>query len=1225
MRSFRCSRTWSLISGFALIGLIACATRQRVPSLQTPIEGSLDLRLRDNPRLPGRPDQPDEAHRYYLTKRLGPDGTPADLARQYRLAVDRMERMPRYSTRARRFLPSLEDARRLKGSRQFLQQNLLTTWTALGPGNIGGRTRVLQIHPSKPEVMVSGGVSGGIWKTEDGGQSWRAVADLLPNIAVNSLAMDPSNPDVLYAGTGEGYFRELVRGTGLPLRGEGIFKSEDGGDSWILLESTANPDFHWVNDLIVSRHDSRRVYAATRTGVWRSQDSGHSWARILAAENITGGCLDLAVRTDASTDYLFASCGTFEQAAVYRSIQPEADSPWEVVLTEPGMGRTSLAIAPSRQDTLYALSASYLPGPAGRFEGGLHAVFRSDQGGAAGTWRTTVRNTSPGKLNTLLLANPLTANYRLCGLAENDSYSNMGWYANVIAVDPTNPEIVWAGGVDLFRSDDGGISWGPVSHWAESPPSAHADQHVVVFHPEYDGSTNRTMFLGGDGGLWRTDNALAARSLAAASPCSSSYSQVKWTSLNHGFGVTQFYHGVPFPDGRSYLGGTQDNGTILGSDTLGPDGWIHILGGDGGYVAVDFSDPRIVYAETQYFYLRKSTDGGRTFASATNGVTEPHSNFLFIPPFVMDPNDPKRLWAGGRSIWRTSDGAALWQQAGQKLSNTAMVSAIAVAPSDSDRVLVGRNDGFIHRQDQARTSTGDSVWPSVLPRAGFVTWLAFDPADASIAYAAYAEFGGQHVWKSADGGRTWEPIDGIGQASLPDIPVHAIAIDPNHPEHLYVATDLGVFTSRTGGQEWAVENTGFSNAVTESLCLHTRPGAEPELYAFTHGRGAWRVPLASDAIPPPCSPERWIAHVTPAGVAYTTTILATNLGKDTAQADLVAYDEDGTYRATAGLRAGPGETVSHRAELLFSGKPVSHFGICGPLSMPVTAVYRSTDEAAVSAHVPESSARGRSFLLYPAEWDVVFEGIAVVNLGANPSRIEAASLDAQGKESQRIALHPGLAPRAKHVALLSNLLSDFRGAAVRIESSEPATLLVLRGTHGGTRPAVLYQTQPVTRGEDGPGPVGPCTPERWVLHVTPADSGFDTTVFTTNLGASDALLELLPYLADGSRLNSVLLRILAGHSLISRSVELFSGQPASHFGVCAPPSTQVTSAYRSLWGASASAHALQTSALSRQFLFYPGDWESVYDGAAIINRGAEAARVQAVLLNAAGAEAGASL
>ncbi|MCP4655555.1 MAG: hypothetical protein GY856_09070, partial [bacterium] len=295
---------------------------------------------------------------------------------------------------------------------------------------------------------------------------------------------------------------------------------------------------------------------------------------------------------------------------------------------------------------------------------------------------------------------------------------------------------------------------------------------------------------------------------------------------------------------RRYFGGTQDNGVILGSDEDGVDGWSIILGGDGGYSAVDPENPNILYTETQWVDIHKSTDGGRSFTPATTGITEPWSNFLFITPLTMDPSNARRLWTGGGSLWRTTNGAASWTQASAPLSTTAQVSAIAVAPSDPDRVVVGLSDGTIHRSDQALHTGASSEWPASRARAGgWVSYLAFDPDDADVVYATYTTFGGKHVFTSTDGGASWQQIDGNGPRRLPNIPVHSIVVDPTDPRRLYVGTDLGVFVSTTGGRRWAVESTGFAHAVTESLAIVTRPNGRAWLFAFTHGRGAWRVEL----------------------------------------------------------------------------------------------------------------------------------------------------------------------------------------------------------------------------------------------------------------------------------------------------------------------------------------------------------------------------------------------
>jgi len=400
--------------------------------------------------------------------------------------------------------------------------------------------------------------------------------------------------------------------------------------------------------------------------------------------------------------------------------------------------------------------------------------------------------------------------------------------------------------VDLFRSDDGGRTWGLANYWwagelGAKAGFAHSDQHALVFHPRYDGAGNQILFVAGDGGVYRTANARAAVARGAAAPCGPAGLAVTWTSLDHGFGVAQFYHGAVFPDGRSYLGGAQDLGTIRGGDAEGPEGWRQVIGRDGGYVAIDPANPNVVYAESERLSFVKSTDGGNTFAPAAGGIA---GTFDYIVPFTLDPQDPRRLWLGGDSLWRSDDGAASWSRASPVLGQNGfdLVSAIAVSPQDSRRVLAGTAQGTIQRSDDALAGFPGAPWTAVRPREGFVSSLVFDPRDSAVVYATYATFGGSHVWKSTDGGTTWRSLDGSGAGALPDLPGHVLAVDPRHAERLYLGTDLGVFVSLDGGATWAVEDAGFPHVVTESLAVVSGP-AGVSLFAFTHGRGAWKIRL----------------------------------------------------------------------------------------------------------------------------------------------------------------------------------------------------------------------------------------------------------------------------------------------------------------------------------------------------------------------------------------------
>jgi hypothetical protein len=806
----------------ALLGCTATSSPQR-PSYE-------------EERIPyGAPDKADE---YARLKRLG-ERTDLNPPLLYEQAQNELQSMRAWSVTLDRERPSR--AKRGFAGEGAAADATLARWSWLGPGNIGGRTRTLVIDPQQTTTMYTGGVSGGVWKTTDGGAAWRPTGDTLANIAINSLVMDPHNNNRLYAGTGEGYFRETVRGTSLPLRGGGIFVSTDAAESWSILESTRNSDFHFVNDLFVSSVDSNRIYAATRTGVFRSSDAGQSWKQVLTV-SASGGCLDLVARPGAGSDYLYVSCGTLGQATVYRHTDAATDAAWSSVLSETNMGRTTLAVAPSNPDVVYALSASNVSAPGG-FNQGLLAVFRSNQAGAAGSWQAVVKNTNPDRLSTLLLTNPVAASEVECKFSNQNQFVTMGWYCNTIAVDPTNPNRVWAAGVDLFRSDDGGASWGVASYWwanRTTPSYVHADQHAIVFHPNFDGITNNTLFAANDGGIFKTNEATDPVQRGTTALCNPDNGQIAWQQISGNLGITQFYHGAVFPNGREYIAGAQDNGTLLGRDTTGANGWTPIAGGDGSYLAINPQTPSTFYVSSQGAYILKTEDGGATFKPATAGLTD---QFLFITPLMIDRETPQVLWTGGRKLWRTDNAGANWTAASTTLGTTGQVSAIAVSGT---RVLAGTSNGFIYRNDNARLATPTTAWPGAQPREGFVSSITHDPHDANVVYATFAGFGGQHVWKSTNGGVSWAPLDGEGDGQIPDIPVHSLVVDPYRTERLFIGTDLGVMVSIDGGAHWMTEADGMPHAVTEWLVIADAPEGR-SLYAFTHGRGVWRTKLPAQA------------------------------------------------------------------------------------------------------------------------------------------------------------------------------------------------------------------------------------------------------------------------------------------------------------------------------------------------------------------------------------------
>jgi photosystem II stability/assembly factor-like uncharacterized protein len=782
-------------------------------------------------------DQPSEAMAYYVNRRMGP------IATRNPAMVNRLQNGP---LDPRLYLTAIAAARSTPGivsGTGAIVANAapgatLGSWSPIGPNNQGGRTRQILIDPTNPNIMFAAAVGGGVWKSTNGGTSWTVLTDLLiPNIAVTALAFQPNNTQVLYAGTGEGYFN------GDAIRGAGIFISPDGGTTWTQLASTNNTNFQYVQDIVVSPRNTQRIYATTRAGLYRSNDGGATWTQLVNGAAVNG-CMDIAMQVNRITGFVFASCGTFAQATIYRALDTNTSS-FAAVFTTANMGRTSLAIAPSNEDYIYAMAASI---GAGNYEDGLLGVFRSTSNGGSGTWTTQVSNTNPNVLNTLLLTNPIF-NYTSC--VGGSFFFNQGWYDNVIAVDPLDPNRVWVGGIDLFRSDDGGANWGLASYWwSQGVPGfgasyAHADNHAITFHPNYNGTSNKIMYVGSDGGIFRTNDARANTGTTEANVCTvPAAGAVTWTELNNGYVTTQFYQGTSYPDGNSYMGGTQDNGTWYG--TTSSLAWAQINGGDGGYTALDtLGTPLIaddvVFNEFTGLSLIKSTTGPfGIFNDAVAGISDPF--FGFIAPYIMNTSNRQQMWMGGGFIWRSTNQAASWVQASAITPGVGSVSGVAASPTDPNKVIVGMSDGYILFNTAALSATSATNWAFTRPRTTGITSLAFDPNNSNVAWATYATFSGQSVYQSTNSGATWTLKPGTGVNVLPLVPAFCVVVDPADSNRIYVATDIGVFTSIDGGSNWFKEITNFANVSTEWLAISTTGGRK--LTAFTHGRGAWQTAIA---------------------------------------------------------------------------------------------------------------------------------------------------------------------------------------------------------------------------------------------------------------------------------------------------------------------------------------------------------------------------------------------
>ncbi|WP_143085081.1 hypothetical protein [Pseudoalteromonas denitrificans] len=797
--------------------------------------------------------KPNEAAEFFNSKRM-PIGMKTLPVEKYDTARLLMQKQPHYDLAAQSFVLPQENG--LYRSSVAANDNV-DRWEELGPGNVGGRTRAILFHPDTPDMMYTAGVAGGVWKTTDAGENWQPLDDLMTHLAVTTLNFEPGNPDVIYAGTGEGF-----RYTGI-MRGNGIFVSSDAGISWDSIKSTVNnSDFHFIYRIAVSHNNPKTMYVASNGGLFKTENAGTDWTKLIDAADFSVeagdrifpvGCLDIELRTDKDVDYLVAACGN-HTAPSKVLISKDAGATWNVTIDSliegnEDFGRIEVALSPSNQDSVYALVVDDKTSA-------LHSLFRSMDGGE--TWTTQVsRDSRPEEAP--IARSMLGYTYadgvinEQCWGGGNAIGTGQGWYDLTLAVDPSDAERVWVGGVDVLRSDNGGKNFGIASQWWLDPDDeryVHADNHVIAFHPDYDGTTNKTMYIGNDGGVQRTLDAQGNVFAVVSDMCHLMYSTwnddnsigyaqeeyIKFENMNNGYAVTQFYHGGVASDGSKYAAGAQDNGTQMGTETNGQV-WAEIRGGDGGYTSIDPTNSDIIYSSYVYNSLQVSYDSGQTWNEAS--VQGEDAGFRFIAPHILDVNKPERLWTGGNYIWRTDDRGQKWTRASSAMPEGSSITAFGIATGDSDHVLVGTSRGYIVRSQEASSAAEATQWHPAQPVQGNVSSIAFDPNNSQIAYATYSTFGVNHIWKSENGGISWKAIDNLAQMNgIPDIPVHSIVVDPSDSKRLYVGTDLGLFVSFDGGDNWVVENTDFANVMTEHLTI-----VDNQLYAFTHGRGVFRVQL----------------------------------------------------------------------------------------------------------------------------------------------------------------------------------------------------------------------------------------------------------------------------------------------------------------------------------------------------------------------------------------------
>jgi Secretion system C-terminal sorting domain len=637
-----------------------------------------------------------------------------------------------------------------------------------------GRIRTIMVDsldPTRKTVWV-GSVAGGLWKTTDINASpanWQPANDLLSNLAIADICQDPTNGNIMYFATGESYFN------GDAVQGIGVFKSTDHGVTWNLLSSTTS----YVNGTRILCDYQGNVYLATSgNGLLRSTNGGTSWTTITPSGLSTRIC-DLEITSTATASRLHVVAGIFSVQAYRYTDNPATASSadWSTPST-PFPSFSHRAEITVSGNTLYAL-----PVDANKQ---VPTIYKSVDGGA--NWTPTNGQPTTGWA------------------------SGQGWYALSAAINPNNSNECIVGGLDCYKTTNGGDSWTKISAWVGTAGQyVHADQHDIAW---YDGG-NKLLFAC-DGGIhYSTDGGTTIR------------------DRNVGLRVKQFYSVAIHPTSTNYfLAGAQDNGNHqLNNPGLGAS--VEVIGGDGAYVDIDQDEPQFQYGAYVYNTYRRSTNGGANWGSVT------FSSLIgqFINPFDYD-NLGNKLYAsynnGTYLRWENPQTGSTSNIISIPSFNNAPVAAVHVSPFTPNQVYFGTTSGRIVKvtnADQA-TPVDVNITGGTMP-AGYLNCVNTGSSDQFLV-VCYSNYNTNNIWVSTDGGANWTTVDG----NLPNMPVNWAMFHPDTDSKMIIATEAGVWeTDLLNGASTAwVPSTGFPSVRTDMLQYRA---SDRLVAAGTHGRGVW--------------------------------------------------------------------------------------------------------------------------------------------------------------------------------------------------------------------------------------------------------------------------------------------------------------------------------------------------------------------------------------------------
>jgi photosystem II stability/assembly factor-like uncharacterized protein len=730
---------------------------------------------------------------------------------------------PTTSRRSSRFRMAAWAALLLASAAPALAQDALTPqdlaalqWREVGTAAPSGRITRFAVHPTDQRIIYAASASGGLWKTVNGGTSWKPIFEKQNTVSMGVVTLDPNDPNTIWVGTGE---QNSVRSSQY---GDGVYRSKDGGETW---EHMGLKESRHIGRILIDPQDSNTIYVAALGSLWgpneerglyRSKDGGKTWVRLLRPSKSTG-VVEVAMHpTNPKILYaatfqrerrIWSMLGGGDEGGLWRST--DGGERWDRVgngFPTTAVGRVGVTFCPSNPDIMYATAV----GPSG-------GTFRSADGGASWERRSATMQSH--------------------------------WYYGEIFCDPANTERVYAPMTPLLRSEDGGKTFANI---VES--QVHADHHTLWINPKDPDH----LMVGNDGGVYISRDA-----------------GKRWTWMSN-LPVMQLYTVAADMQEPFYhvYGGTQDNGSWGGpigtryEDGIANEDWMFLSSGDGFYAVADPTDSDIIYSQAQYGELvrtnRKSLAQKRIQPWQPQQGEFPPYRWNWSSPFVISPHDPKTLYFGANVVFRSRDRGDTWERISPDLTrqlsrdklplqgriqppnaidlhaSTGLygnLHSLAVSPMRDGLLAAGTDDGLIQvSRDDGRTWTRAARFPGV-PDQMKVAMVAWSPTREGTLFAVFDGHQDNdfrpHAVRSDDYGKTWRDIT----SNLPAFgPTKSIAAHPRNGELLFVGTDFGVYFSRDGGADWLPLRSGLPTNSVQGILVHPR---ENDLVIGTHGRGFW--------------------------------------------------------------------------------------------------------------------------------------------------------------------------------------------------------------------------------------------------------------------------------------------------------------------------------------------------------------------------------------------------